>query len=132
MDTKFLVEAPETIDYIPGETQLPNSREYVEKTRITLSTAGFGGPTMLDRMIEQMTRRAGQKMFLSYIYGIDPVEVCRDYIRQTWEIFSSPLWSETLYRVRPIVIRKGGWGFRRRTRLGSIPAHGAETQRSIQ
>lgn len=219
MDTKFLVKAPEIIDYIPGETQIPNSREYMEKTlsdiseelteklheegvvngtefaklvkdrlygeeempmirnrttikvasvdvpkiveyfhkvpylnldpdicydkykdmvidpfmeqRITLSTAGFGGSTMLDRTIEQMARRAGQKMFLSYIYGIDPVEVCRDYIRQTWEIFSSPLWSETLYRVRPIDIQKGGWKCRRRTRLGSIPAHGAETQRSI-
>lgn len=100
--------------------------------RITLSTAGFGGPTMLDRMIEQMARRAGQKMFLNYIYGIDPTEDCRDYIRQTWEIIISPLWSETLYRVRPIDIQKGGWKCRRRTRLGSTLARGAETKRSIQ
>lgn len=220
MDTKFLVKAPEIIDYIPGETQLPNSREYMEKTlsdiseelteklheegvvsgmefaklvkdrlygeeempmnrnrttikvasvdvphviehfhevpdlnldpdicydkykdmvidpfmeqRITLSTAGFGGPTMLDKLIEQLAMKAGQKMFLSYIYGIDPVEVCRDYIRQTWEIFISPLWSETLYRVRPIDIQKGGWKCRRRTRSDSIHARGAGTKQSIQ
>lgn len=197
MDTKFLVEAPETIDYIPGETQLPNSREYVEKTLSDISeelteklheegvvngtefaklvknrlygedfhempyldpdicyeqykemeemvidplsgqifhvsTAGFGKVEMLDRMIEQLAMKAGQKMFLNYIYGIDPAEGCREYIRQTWEMIISPLWSETLYRVRPIDIQKGGWKCRIRTRLGSIPAHGAETQRSIQ
>lgn len=219
MDTKFLVKAPEIIDYIPEETQIPNNREYIEKTladiseelmeklhaegvvsgmefakrvkerlhgeeemsmnrnrttikvasvdvpkivehfhevpyldldpdicyykykdlvidpfmeqRVHVSTAGFDRQTMLDRMIEQMAIRAGQKMFLNYIYGIDFSEDCRDYIRQTWEMIISPLWSETLYRVRPIDIQKGGWKCRRRTRLGSIPAHGAETKKSI-
>ena len=94
--------------------------------RIHISTAGFDRQTMLDRMIEQLAMKAGQKMFLNYIYGIDPAEGCRDYIRQTWEIIISPLWSETLYRVRPIDIQKGGWKCRRRTRSGSTLARGAE------
>ena len=99
--------------------------------RIHVTTADVELPAMLDRMIEQMARRAGQKMFLNYIYGIDPAEGCRDYIRQTWEMIISPLWSETLYRVRPIDIQKGGWKCRRRTHVGSIPARGAVTKKSI-
>lgn len=199
MDTKFLVKAPEIIDYIPGETQTPNSREYMEKTlsdiseelteklheegvvsgmefaklvkdrlygedfrqvpylnldpdicydqykdmvidpymeqrigeRIHVTTAGIELPAMLDRMIEQLALKAGQKMFLNYIYGIDPAEGCRDYIRQTWEMIISPLWSETLYRVRPIDIQKGGWKCRRRTSMVYTRARGAETKQSI-
>lgn len=188
MVTKFLVKAPEIVDYIPGETQIPNNRKYIEKTladiseeftgklhkegvvnqmelanrvkerlygedfrevpyldtdicyeqykdmvidplsgqTFQVSTAGFDRSTMFDRMIEQLGRRAGQKMFLNYIYGIDYAK------HQSWEIDISPLWSETLHRVRPIDIRKGGWGCRRRTSMGSILARGVETQRSIQ
>ena len=104
----------------------------LEEQTLHISTAGFGGPTMLDRMIEQLAMKAGQKMFLNYIYGIDPAEGCRDYIRQTWELIISPLWSETLYRVRPIDIQKGGWKCRRRTHSASTRARGAETKKSIQ
>ena len=102
-----------------------------KEQRITLSKAGFDRQTMLDRMIEQMARRAEQKMFLDYIYGIDPAEGCREYIRKTWEIIISPLWSETLYRVRPIDIRKGGWKCRRRTSTASTRVHTAVTKQSI-
>ena len=106
--------------------------------RIHISTAGFDRSTMFDGIIEQLGRRAGQKMFLNYIYGVDLSQgddftaICRDHVRKTWEILISPLWSETLYRVRPIDIQKGGWKCRRRTRVGSILARGAETQKSIQ
>lgn len=93
-----------------------------------VSTAGFGKVEMLDRMIEQLAMKAGQKMFLNYIYGIDPADVKH----ASWEVLISPLWSETPHRVRSIDIRKGGWKCRRRTCLGSILARGAETQKSIQ
>ena len=99
--------------------------------RIHVTTAGFEIPAILDRKIEQLALKAGQKMFLNYIYGIDFSEDCRDYIRQTWEMIISPLWSETLYRVRPIDIQKGGWKCRKRTRVDSIHARGAETKKSI-
>lgn len=104
----------------------------LEEQTIHLSTVGFDRGTMFDRIIEQMGRRAGQKMFLNYIYGIDFAEDFRNYIRKTWEILISPLWSETLYRVRPIDIRKGGWKCRRRTRSDSTLVRGAETKLSIQ
>ena len=99
----------------------------LEEQTLRISTAGFDRQTM----IEQMARRAGQKMFLDYIYGIDPAEGCREYIRKTWEIIISPLWSETLYRVRPIDIRKGGWKCRRRTSTASTRVHTAVTKQSI-
>ena len=99
---------------------------------IHITTEGFDRSTMLDRMIEQMALRAGQKMFLSYIYGIDPAEACREYVRAAWEVVISPLWSETLFRVRPIDIQKGGWKCRRRTSVGSTLALTAETRKSIQ
>lgn len=104
---------------------------HLTEQTLHISTAGFGGPIMLDRMIdrmiEQLAMKAGQKMFLNYIYGIDPADVKH----QSWEVIISPLWSETLYRVRPIDIQKGGWKCRRRTHVGSIPARGAETKKSI-
>jgi hypothetical protein len=100
---------------------------FMEQT-IQVSTEGFDRSTMLDMMFEQLGRRAGQKMFLNYIYGIDPADVKH----QSWEILISPLWTETLYRVRPIYIQKGGWKCQRRMQQGSIHAHGAETQRFIQ
>lgn len=99
--------------------------------RIHVTTAGIELPAMLDRKIEQLALKAGQKMFLNYIYGIDFSEDCRDYIRQTWEIIISPLWSETLYRVRPIDIQKGGWKCRRRTSMASTRVRGAVTKKSI-
>lgn len=96
--------------------------------RIHISAADFDRQTMLDRMIEQAIERlamkAGQKMVLNYIYGIDPADVKH----QSWEVLISPLWSETQYRVRPIDIQKGGWKCRRRTNMGSILALGAETK----
>lgn len=115
----------------------PFVEKRMEQT-IQVSTEGFDRSTMLDMMFEQMGRRAGQKMFLNYIYGVDLSQgddftaICRDHVRKTWEIIISPLWSETLYRVRPIDIQKGGWKCQRRTRLGSTLARGAETQKSIQ
>ena len=105
----------------------PFMEKRMEQT-IQVSTEGFDRSTMLDMMFEQLGRRAGQKMFLNYIYGIDPADVKH----QSWEILISPLWTETLYRVRPIDIQKGGWKCRRRTRVDSILARGVETQKSIQ
>ena len=100
----------------------------LEEQTIQVSTEGFDRSTMLDMMFEQLGRRAGQKMFLNYIYGIDPADVKH----QSWEILISPLWSETLYRVRRIDIQKGGWRCRRRMQQDSILARGVETQKSIQ
>lgn len=74
--------------------------------RFHISTAGFGGPTMLDKMIEQLAAKTAHKMVLNYIYGIDPAEA----VHKSWEIPLPILWTETQHRVRPIDIRKGGWG----------------------
>lgn len=69
-----------------------------------MSTAGFGGDTMLDKMIDEIAFNKAAKSFLSYIYGTDEAKYA------AWELKISPLWTETMYRVRPIDIRKGGWG----------------------
>lgn len=132
IDVPHIIEHFHQIPYLDTDICYEQYKDMVidplEEQTIQVSTEGFDRSTMLDMMFEQLGRQAGQKMFLNYIYGIDPADVKH----QSWEILISPLWTETQYRVRPIDIQKGGWKCQRRTRVDSILARGVETQKSIQ
>lgn len=132
IDVPKIVEHFHEVPYLDPDICYEQYKDMVidpfKEQTIHLSAVGFDRGTMFDRIIEQMGRQAGQKMFLNYIYGIDPADIKH----QSWEIIISPLWSETLYRVRPIDIRKGGWKCRKRMNVDSTLVHTAGIQMSIQ
>lgn len=77
-----------------------------KELKLHISTAR-NPESVVDQYIEQLSRRAALSAFTGFIFGVD---LGKEETHKSWEIPLPILWTETQHRVRPIDIRKGGWG----------------------
>lgn len=90
------------------KTNLASDKEL----KLHISTAR-NPESVIDQYIALLSRRAACSAFKGFIFGVDlgEDEAFRPWeIHKDWEIPLPILWTETQHRVRPIDIRKGGWG----------------------